>query len=235
MIDRTCKTTTIFAAILTLIKICDTSAFTTLRVWAIWNHSATLTIFVFITNLIIPCVNLYYCIKGRGMLFRRDETELHQKCLQPLYRTTTFGPPKLTTLLLRDGSLYFCSRVVLNTVALLLNIFLAGSRDSTTFIFIVDAVTTNLVTRFILDLRSIYQSPDSMRSTIDPSNIRFNVRSMAGNMGAPLNVADSTWFSGAADEVEETYEQADEPFCAGLEVDAIRDRGERVDSEGARY
>lgn len=32
-------------------------------------------------------------------------------------------------------------------------------------------------------------------------------------MGAPLNVADSTWFSGAADDIEQTYyEQADEPF-----------------------
>ena len=51
-------------------------------------------------------------------------------------------------------------------------------------------------------------------------SIRFAGHSLAGNIGAPLGGEDSTWLSGAADDVAnergEQYEEADEPFRARL-------------------
>lgn len=77
-----------------------------------------------------------------------------------------------------------------------------------------------LTSRFILDLRGVFHKPVS---THQVSTIRF-VSSLAGNMGAPLEVEESTWFTGAVDDVtsdraNQAHEEAEEPFLVGLYPD----------------
>ena len=85
------------------------------------------------------------------------------------------------------------------------------------------SVTANLSARFILDLRSINFTGSRDPASHSMSTIRFSMRSLAGNIGAPVGDEDSTWLSGAADDVAnehgEQYEEADVPFCAGLDLE----------------
>ncbi|TCD64766.1 hypothetical protein EIP91_003657 [Steccherinum ochraceum] len=127
--------------------------------------------------------------------------------------------PALTTLLLRDGSLYFGSRLLLNIVVLTLDVLAVDSVDSTAFMFVVDALTTNLMTRFIMDLRCV---ASSRNTTVGESSARFTVGSFMGNMGAPLKVADSTWASCSADDVDHERpcceETTESRFCVATEA-----------------
>lgn len=74
-----------------------------------------------------------------------------------------------------------------------------------------------LASRFILDLRLAFHKPDTTNRV---STVRF-ASSFIGNMGAPLGTEDSTWVSGAADDVVNEHvnhqEEVDEPFLFGLE------------------
>ncbi|TCD62428.1 hypothetical protein EIP91_006910 [Steccherinum ochraceum] len=126
--------------------------------------------------------------------------------------------PALTTLLLRDGTTYFLTLLLLGIISFVLNITQTDQNNTTSFTTVVDAITANLTARFILDLRSVYYKGSSQQSHV-LSTVKF-----AGNMGAPLGVDDSIWMSSPADDVrnarDEEYEEEEDPFCAGLKMDA---------------
>lgn len=75
-----------------------------------------------------------------------------------------------------------------------------------------------LTARFILDLRLVFRKSDT---TNHLSSIRFASFLMA-NIEAPIGVEDSTWVSGAADDIASDRsnhrEEVDEPFLAGLDL-----------------
>ncbi|TCD61338.1 hypothetical protein EIP91_008581 [Steccherinum ochraceum] len=124
--------------------------------------------------------------------------------------------PALTTLLLRDGTTYFLTLLLLGIISFVLNITQTDQNNTTSFTTVVDALTANLTARFILDLRSVYYKGSSQQSHV-LSTVKF-----AGNMGAPLGVEDSIWMSSPADDVrnarDEEYEEAEDPFSAGLKI-----------------
>ncbi|TCD64399.1 hypothetical protein EIP91_004115 [Steccherinum ochraceum] len=121
----------------------------------------------------------------------------------------------LSELLLRDGTVYFAMLLIMNIVAFFLDTFQADFDQSNGFLSVLNALSANLLARFILDLRSVYEEHASSKVRT-MSSIHFN----AGNIGAPLGVEDSTWVSGPADDVAHErdlqYEEAVIPFRAGL-------------------
>ncbi|TCD69385.1 hypothetical protein EIP91_007732 [Steccherinum ochraceum] len=152
----------------------------------------------------------------------------------------TQSRPSLTTVLLRDGTQYFVMLVIMSIVALFLNAFQKQTNDGTAFSnTILNGISANLIARFILDLRSVYEEGSRVTGTTVISSVRFNVHSLAGNMGAPLGIEDSTWVSGPTDDVadnhDEKYEEAAIPFHAGLELDAEMPMDNVVPGDGNEH
>ncbi|KAH8105211.1 hypothetical protein BXZ70DRAFT_511400 [Cristinia sonorae] len=120
--------------------------------------------------------------------------------------------PKISILLIRDGTLYFVAIAMLNLVALLLvtsSLFLE-EHGGTGFIFVVDAGTSVLVSRFILNLRGIANDVQDGDTTLDhsmTSSIAFATHSFLGNFAAPLR----TGFTEESDS-RGIYQRAKEPF-----------------------
>ncbi|GBE88868.1 hypothetical protein SCP_1402760 [Sparassis crispa] len=110
----------------------------------------------------------------------------------------------LTSLIQRDGTIYFFVLLLLNAINLVAIKFeILGSVPALT-----DVLTSIMVSRFFLDLRSVYLSSTSgsqsiSRAQIVPEVISLDfTSSLTGNLGAPLN----GWF----DEVPDSF-SADEP------------------------
>ncbi|TCD64604.1 hypothetical protein EIP91_003869 [Steccherinum ochraceum] len=125
----------------------------------------------------------------------------------------------VSTLLLRDGTMYFGTLLIMNIAAFFLDVFQKKANGSA-FIFVLNAIGANLLARFLLDLRSVYESGSRDLQTM--SSLNFAARSFGGNMGAPLVNGDSIWVSRPADDVASgrspLYEDAAAPFRAGLEL-----------------
>ncbi|CAL1698806.1 unnamed protein product [Somion occarium] len=120
----------------------------------------------------------------------------------------------LTTMLLRDGTVYFAFLLVLNVanlVAISYNIF--GALPALT-----DVVTSILITRFLLNLRGVYSSNGATTSfdfDKSMSDVRFaNASDVVGNLGAPLN-------SVLDNEEDERYFVAEDPLLAGLPTSTL--------------
>ncbi|TCD67786.1 hypothetical protein EIP91_011972, partial [Steccherinum ochraceum] len=125
--------------------------------------------------------------------------------------------PSLTAVVLRDGTLYFAMLMIMNIIALFLTALKMDTDDGTAFANSI-LPGANLIARFILDLRSVYE--EGPHSSTGVSTIQFSPRTLAGNMGAPLGIEDSAWVSSPAEDVadnhDEDYEDAAIPFGAGL-------------------
>lgn len=82
-----------------------------------------------------------------------------------------------------------------------------------------------LVSRFLLDLRSVYLSDQGHDSFNPPSSVRF-AQSMIGNMGAPLE----TFVVLNAGDEHELYDRqpvySNDPFSVMMEMDSIEDSNE---------
>lgn len=122
--------------------------------------------------------------------------------------------PKVSMLLISDGTLDFVALLVMNVVTLLLDIYAKQIQDeSTAFNFVNDVIGPTLIARFILDLRSVYFPENAPEQTT--TTVLFASKSSMENMAAPLG-SDSTWASGAADDVRhghgELYQESKEPF-----------------------
>lgn len=120
--------------------------------------------------------------------------------------------------------------LALNIVSLFLDIFQSDATGSTSFRIVANAyappppppppphvlttslsITTNLIARFILDLR--HGQPWYARTNYEPDpddmdDIHFaHTRSLVGNMGATLRRGDSTWYADLSDESAVDSEQ----------------------------
>jgi len=128
--------------------------------------------------------------------------------------------PRLSTVLFRDGTVYFLAPLVINIVTLVLNVVDVISNqnlDGTGFIFVNEAIAPTLIARFMLDLRSIYYPTDDAPTQL--STINFATSRFMGNLAAPVG-ADSTWNSGSSDDIESDrgnqHEESKDPFLVGF-------------------
>ncbi|TCD64606.1 hypothetical protein EIP91_003871 [Steccherinum ochraceum] len=118
--------------------------------------------------------------------------------------------PRLSTLLIRDGTVYFVSMLIMNLVNLILLLRAQPADASTSFKFIqiMNVINANLIARFVLDLRVTASSDGGGSSeslgcpTVGSvSTIQFRAQSvgfgevMAGSVGEGT----STWVSGQDD------------------------------------
>ncbi|TCD65325.1 hypothetical protein EIP91_002811 [Steccherinum ochraceum] len=112
--------------------------------------------------------------------------------------------PPLIRVLLCNETAYFGSMAVMNTVGLIY--YTQASLEEWPGVFsLTTAFSTILVSRFILDLRSVY-SHASEFDTGSISSLRFSVRSVVGNIRAPLASEDSIWLSGSPDDVSNEHD-----------------------------
>ncbi|KAJ3476720.1 hypothetical protein NLI96_g10968 [Meripilus lineatus] len=179
---------------------------------------------VFIPTKVAPPANLCYCfrlpIASRCAAILTDILVI---CItwqntSSLRITAQKAATKitLTTLLIRDGTIYFFFLLVLNIVSLVFDT-IPSSRvlnfGGSVITNLVAAVSSILISRFILDLRGIYAS-GNQESDKAMSSVKFAAR-ITGNLGAPLEDA-STWDTNAADNTTESVILSDRPFAEGL-------------------
>ncbi|KAK7685607.1 hypothetical protein QCA50_011474 [Cerrena zonata] len=98
----------------------------------------------------------------------------------------------VTTLLIRDGTIYFCVLLLLHTVFFITLQFDLLLNPLPLFI---DVLTTILISRFMLNLRSVFVSA-SPTNGVTPTTVRITTFSdpefasrldIVGNLGAPLD------------------------------------------------
>ncbi|TCD61018.1 hypothetical protein EIP91_009157 [Steccherinum ochraceum] len=232
-----CKSLTVVDNTLTLLGFLSTAAFSTFRIWAIWGHALGPTVAVAVASAVVPAMNLYAFTQAtffavadveyttRSAAVARDALVLVLTWIRTadVWRESRkINPLKITvtTLLLRDGTIYFGMLLIVNIVVFLLNALESPLRTPVRFTAVLYAIDANLLARFILDLRSVHESGSNAPQNV--SSVVF-AASLGGNMGAPLGIEDSTWVTGPADDVAnehgQQYEEAVVPFRAGLGLD----------------
>ncbi|KAK7680833.1 hypothetical protein QCA50_016143 [Cerrena zonata] len=138
----------------------------------------------------------------------------------------------LSTLLIRNGSLQFLILLLLNATNVALNVLnIAAVTSASSFFFYINlSVSSMLVSRFLLDLRSVYlsgQGHDSLNST---STIRFS-DSIIGNIGAPLDTS-VAFNAGDEHEIRENrIRYSNDPFSMMLELESMQESDESTTSE----
>ncbi|TCD64764.1 hypothetical protein EIP91_003655 [Steccherinum ochraceum] len=168
------------------------ACFSVLRTWAVWNRKASIAILLFFPVVVAPATNLTI---SRGIAIGADALVLVLTLMK------TFGTwkasrdhwiftPRLTNLFVENGAKYFITLFVLHLIVLLLDqldpdAFIMGS----TFVYVSDTVTANLVSRFILDLRDVDPPQDTNE---DLSSLRVSFNRMADEMGAPAEDQDTS-------------------------------------------
>jgi len=139
--------------------------------------------------------------------------------------------PKLSMLLLRDGTIYFVALFLLNFVTLLLDVLARVNVDlkgSSYFSYVTEAFGPALVARFLLDLRSTAEiSPPDHSGEM--TTINFAGTSIVGDLAAPLG-PDSTWLTSAAGDVEYEPNNKSEGSSGTLAL-AVTDDSEFAGSE----
>ncbi|TCD62430.1 hypothetical protein EIP91_006912 [Steccherinum ochraceum] len=121
-----------------------------------------------------------------------------------------------TASVIEYGLLYFVGLLALNIVSLFLDIFQSDATGSTSFRIVANAITTNLIARFILDLR--HGQPWYARTNYEPEHedmpdIQFAPHhSLMGDMGATLRRKDSLWCDDPSDEsgMDSVHESGEE-------------------------
>jgi len=97
------------------------------------------------------------------------------------------SPPSIVKLVFRDGTIYFVSLLILNVANILATQYkLFGSTPLPAFN---DVITSITISRFLLNLREVYDAPfdkyDSSESFAASSGVQF-ANIPVGNIGAPL-------------------------------------------------
>ncbi|TCD66235.1 hypothetical protein EIP91_001638 [Steccherinum ochraceum] len=144
--------------------------------------------------------------------------------------------PRLTTVLLHDGTLYCIALLSFNVVALIIEAPSTNADISASyFIYLCEAVSSNLIARFLLDLRAVFFTDLTSAACTDSQgqghtpHISTNTNtttihfarftsSFAGNLGATVGVEESVWVTDAAlAEPSGVREQRVlDPFAVGL-------------------
>jgi len=231
-----CQAQIITQYLLFLLDMFGGAAFTTLRAWAVSGRINILVVLTFLFSMFAPCINLYNIAAAQifydptdGCYYSSPPPPGKPEFIPVFTRTTAVVAdlvvlmitwtktadamrlrdehfrPKLSTLLLRNGMAYFAVLCTLNVVNVILDVLTIGFNfnGSSNFVNVNEAVASALIARFILDLRSV-SDPNESRGQL--STVRFTP-SFSGNIGGSLGVAESTWMSGAADDIDDNYVQ----------------------------
>jgi len=229
---RVLRTTQVLSMVTSLV----TTAFTSLRMYAIWCKDYRIFAGVLFLGLVPIGVNMFYYTKvafvvappplvgcadmvnmtssaseilgifNCSFAISADAIVLILTCVKTLEIKRSFAaigtrakdsletlvqPRKLTyaSLIQRDGTIYFLALLILNVVDLVaIKNQAFGSLPALT-----EVLTSILISRFLLDLRSVYLSSHELDSNkeVSPtdsrlSSILFARHSVAGNLGAPL-------------------------------------------------
>jgi len=240
--------------VLTLILELVLMAFTSLRVYAIWEKDRRILGGVALLGLVPPAINIYYyttltivstpppfvgCGEYVSLTATQSDIIAYFNVIFAIVsdaivlvlvwlRTYTImrdlskfgGGPNLSTLLLRDGTVYFVSLLVLNVVNLIAIRFQSfGSVPALTSV-----LSSTLISRFFLDLREVYLSGGGLDGSSSlPSKMSDPLfASAAGNLGAPLvALFDPEERHGWIDEdEEETPRVSNDPLMVGLRIDS---------------
>ncbi|TCD65315.1 hypothetical protein EIP91_002801 [Steccherinum ochraceum] len=187
---------------LTSLGLLGTAGFSALRIWAICGGAIIPTVLVLLLGAVVPAINTQYIAS-----LNTGYVTIGENCYTNRVIATALS---LRMLLLRDGTLYFGMLLILNIVILVLDRFQDSFKAGTAFIFVVNAVSSNLLARFILDIRSAsntYSDDPEGPDTMMASTVRFDKPSMASSLGGPIGIEASTWISGAADDVADDQEE----------------------------
>lgn len=143
--------------------------------WPIMTRAVAVTADLVV--LVFTCVNT-------GHVLSSTSRQLHVKS-------------QMSTLLFRNGAVHFLALLVMNVTTMVLNYLNVANAESalgTYFIYVNYSMSSVLISRFFLDLRTAYGEDafDDLGSEAF-STIHFASR-VVGNIGAPLD--NSTWTTG---------------------------------------
>ncbi|KAK7695967.1 hypothetical protein QCA50_000606 [Cerrena zonata] len=126
-------------------------------------------------------------------------------------RREPYTSSTVATVLVRNGSVQFILLVIVNFANMLRD--LSTTTLASLFVYINAVTTSILISRFILDLRSVYLKPQFTFSSNKPAS-SVNFASWVGNIGASLDVS---WTAGQEGEVKEDDTLfSDTPLAVGL-------------------
>ncbi|KAK7688733.1 hypothetical protein QCA50_008272 [Cerrena zonata] len=219
------------------------AAFDCVRIWSICQHAWIPTVLVFVLSMFEPAINILYhqvhwhiaglgqisfCINigviTRAISVATDAVVLGLTLWKTIYifreKAEVRASSKLTTRLAYGGSMQFGTLLVLNILAVLLDILaVAESGDSfpnsSEFIFIQQVLTSIILSHFILSLRSTYLTTNNPSQTSSKQSSLHFASAVEGNMGASLS---GSWGSDREEDEEEPegVQYSDYPFGAGL-------------------
>lgn len=126
----------------------------------------------------------------------------------------------ITILIVHNGALQFIAFLVLNTISMTLDTLSVAllstvASNSSQVLTINSSITSILLSHFLLDLRSIYQS-DSNNSNSEPGSTIHFANSIVGNMGATL---DAPWTTEDDEDrrlEDQSVTYSHNPFATGL-------------------
>ncbi|KAK7693364.1 hypothetical protein QCA50_002932 [Cerrena zonata] len=138
----------------------------------------------------------------------------------------------ITTVLIQNGSIQFCTLLLLNVVAMILDLLSVtnlksnSSQDETLFIVIQEIFNSIVLSHFILNLRSIYHIDSDSKPSFDQHSTVHFATFIEGNMGTSLS---TSWIVGNNRDAEnEAIQYSDNPLMTGL-----LDTGDQTDIEFA--
>ncbi|KAH9888009.1 hypothetical protein C8Q73DRAFT_794442 [Cubamyces lactineus] len=195
------------------------AAFSALRVYAVWNKDWRIFVLVFAVAIVVPVTNMYqyiqsipaalpwpiYGVPGAHCFLSRLSIVTHTcaigadllvivltwiKTYQMKKEASVLGSgAAFSSLILRDGTLYFGTMLVLNVTHL---IVLQSSDTLDPLPIFVDVFTSILISRFMLNLREVagrgsddLSTASRFQGTSRFSSVRF-AADIVGDMGAPL-------------------------------------------------
>ncbi|KAK7688710.1 hypothetical protein QCA50_008248 [Cerrena zonata] len=215
------------------------AAFDCVRIWSICQHAWIPTILVFVLSMFEPAINIVHwqgaglrqissCIDmgviTRAISVTADAVVLGLTLWKTIYifregAEVRVGS-KLTTRLAYGGSMQFGILLLLNILAVLLDILaVAGngitSPNASEFIFIQQVLNSIILSHFILSLRSTYHTTSNPSQTSSKQSSLHFASAVEGNMGASLS---GSWGSNRNADEEETekVQYSGYPFAAGL-------------------
>ncbi|KAK7688753.1 hypothetical protein QCA50_008292 [Cerrena zonata] len=202
------------------------AAFDCVRIWSICQHAWIPTVLVFVLSMFEPAINIvHWQIAGMRQISSHINSDFYSLTLwKTIYifkeKAEVRASSKLTTRLAYGGSMQFGTLLVLNILAVLLDILaVAGSGDSfpniSEFIFIQQVLTSIILSHFILSLHSTYHTTNNPSQTSSKQSSLHFASAVEGNMGASLS---GSWESNRDDDEEDTegVQYSDYPFAAGL-------------------
>ncbi|KAJ3486505.1 hypothetical protein NLI96_g4200 [Meripilus lineatus] len=208
-------------------------AFSSLRVWAISNKRWPPFVVVLVPSLVVPVINivasnsqsrinrshlLSFVSRGASIIVDILVVAITWIKTADIRKMANKANTKvsLPVMFPRDGTVYFLILLAMNIVCLVSDAVSLGQASDfgpTAIIDIQDAISSVLISHFILDLRSVYSSRGISNPTA-MSSVRFATQAV-GNLGAPL-LETSTWFTSAMDNQPEESTHSEDPLSAGL-------------------